>query len=235
MQIKGTPERFSDVPVDIKNMPEIDVVCISHDHFDHLDYATIRAIDSKTGAYIVPLGVDVLLEGWGVDRSKIHVLKWWDSVDINGITCTLTPAMHYSGRFMMKRNATLWGGFYLNDGAYSVYFTGDTGYYDVFTRIYERLGEPDIMFADSGEDSPAWSHMAPDEVVRAAQDMHAKYLVPVHWGAYLYGNFPWYKPAEDIAEESAAAGVYAAFPPIGHTFDIGSITEQNTRWWEEYK
>ena len=235
LQMNGTPRRFSDVPFDIENMPEIDVVCISHDHFDHLDYGTIIAIDSKVGEYIVPLGVDAILKGWGIGESRLHVLNWWESAEIGGIKYTLTPAQHYSGRSVLKRNSTLWGGFYLQDGSHSLYFTGDTGYYDVFGRIFETLGAPDIMLADSGEDSPSWSHMSPDEVVKAAEELHTSCLVPVHWGAYLYGSFPWYKPAADIASEAADSSVTVAFPLIGHIYTVDELSAQSEFWWESCK
>ena len=234
LQMKGTPQRFSDVPFDIENMPEVDVVCISHDHFDHLDYGTITAIDSKVGEYVVPLGVDAVLKGWGIEESRLNVLAWWDSAEIGGVKYTLTPAQHYSGRSALKRNATLWGGFYLQDGSHSLYFTGDTGYYDVFGRICDTLGAPDIILADSGEDTPSWSHMTPDEVIKAAKECRADCLIPVHWGAYLYGSFPWYQAPEDIAE-AAGNDVSLAFPRIGHIYSFDELMVQNEHWWEQYK
>lgn len=225
------PDRFSEIPAVPEDFPEIDVLCISHDHYDHLNYKTIMALDDKVKNYVVPLGVDVILEGWGIDESKISAHCWWDSADIDGVTYTLTPAQHSSGR-SSKQNRTLWGGIYMQDSAHSVYFTGDTGYYDVFSRIYEQFGETDLMLADCGQDSPAWAHMTPAEGVRAAQDAHAKWLIPVHWGAYMYGSYKWSDPGELTLDEAEKAGISAAVPRIGKTFGYDDIADQNERWWE---
>lgn len=224
------PERFSEIPASVKDMPEIDVLCISHDHYDHLNYKTIIAIDDKVKNYVVPVGVDIILEGWGVDESKIAAFEWWDSAEIEGVTFTLTPAQHSSGRSPMI-NRTLWGGIYMQDSSHSVYFTGDTGYYDLFSRIYERFGETDIMLADCGQDSPSWAHMTPAEGVKAAQDAHVKWLIPVHWGAYMYGSYKWSDPAELTLAEAETNNTDAAVPRIGHTFDYDDIADQNERWW----
>jgi Predicted Zn-dependent hydrolases of the beta-lactamase fold len=235
MQYRGLPERYSDFPLDVKNMPDIDVLCISHDHYDHLDYSTIMAVDSKVKNYIVPLGVDSILKGWGISEDKIKVLSWWQNIEIGGITYTLTPAQHYSGRFANKQYKTLWGGIYMQNSSHSVYFTGDSGYCGTFREIYERFGETDIILADSGEDAPAWSHMSPDEVYQAADEVHAEYLLPVHWGAYLYGSTAWYQPIDDIAEKADSSKVSLMTPKLGQTIEYNDFSTANEHWWEEYK
>lgn len=145
------PKRFSAVPISAENVPELDVVFISHDHYDHLDYQTITAIDGRVGAYVVPLGIDAILSGWGVDERKIYPLAWWESVELDGVTYTLIPAQHNSGRNPLKPNATLWGGIHMDDGSHSVYYTGDTGYYDIFSRVYDAFGAVNLMLADCGQ------------------------------------------------------------------------------------
>ena len=232
-QMYALPARICEVALDIDNVPDIDVLCISHDHFDHLDYGTVTAIDGKVGEYVVPLGVDSLLEGWGIDKSKIHALGWWESVELGGVEYTLTPAQHYSGRFASKQYQTLWGGIYMADSSHSLYFTGDSGYCDTFAQVYDKLGAPDVMLGDAGQDTPAWSHMSPEELTRAAQDVHAAYLIPVHWGAYLYADYDRYKPAEDIVKQAEEDGVAIATPKLGHLFSFDDIADQNERWWEE--
>jgi len=235
LQMYSLPARISEMPLNIDDMPEIGVLCISHDHFDHLDYGTVKAIDSKVSDYVVPLGVDSLLESWDVNKDKIHTLGWWGSAEIRGVTYTLTPAQHYSGRFAGKQFQTLWGGIYMSSSSHSLYFTGDSGYCSSFSEIYERLGEPEVMLADSEQDSPAWSHMSPEEVVKAAQDVHAKYVIPVHWGAYLYAGYDWYKPAEDILAAADKSGTTVITPVIGHLFSIDDADTQVSHWWEEHK
>ena len=235
LQMYSLPARISEMPIDIDSISNIDVLCISHDHFDHLDYGTVKAIDSKVSDYVVPLGVDSILESWGVNKVKIHTLGWWSSLELRRVTYTLTPAQHYSGRFASKQFQTLWGGIYMSSSSHSLYFTGDSGYCDSFSEVYERLGEPEVMLADSGQDSPAWSHMSPEEVVKAAQDVHAEYVIPVHWGAYLYSEYEWYKPAEDIIAAADKSGVTVITPVIGHLFSIDDADSQVSHWWDEYK
>lgn len=238
LQMYTLPARISDVALDLSDidkMSAIDVLCISHDHFDHLDYGTIKAIDSRVSDYVVPLGVDSILEGWGINSQKIHALTWWESVEIRKVKYTLTPAQHYSGRFANKKNQTLWGGIYMSDDNHSLYFTGDSGYCDTFAQVYDKLGAPDVMLGDAGQDTPEWSHMSPEELTKAAQDVHASYLIPVHWGAYLYTKYNWYKPAEDIVNQAEKDGVAIATPRLGHLFNYDDIASQNEHWWEEYK
>jgi L-ascorbate metabolism protein UlaG (beta-lactamase superfamily) len=107
------PKRFSDCAFEKEDVPDIQVVFISHDHYDHLDQATIMAMDARVGCYIVPLGVDTILKGWGIEESKLHPLDWWEDIEQKGITFTLTPALHYTGRSPLKLNSTLWGGLYI--------------------------------------------------------------------------------------------------------------------------
>ena len=230
------PKRFSEVALTAENVPEIDVLFISHDHYDHLDYDVIRAIDHKVSHYVVPLGIEVILKGWGVTGDKIYPLAWWESVELNGVTYTLIPAQHYTGRNPLKANASLWGGLYMRDEAYSVYYTGDTGYYDVFARVYERFGETDLMLADAGQYDPAWAqtHMFPEETVQAAKDAHAKHLLPVHWGAYSLSNHAWYDPAERAVAAAEAAGVSLITPRIGQTVSDEDIDTFTEHWWEQY-
>lgn len=234
-RFSSLPERISGMVFQPYNLPEIDVLCISHDHFDHLDFDSIKAINKKVKTYIVPLGVDVILQGWGIEKDKIHALNWWESLDIDGVTYTLTPAQHYSGRTGFSKYATLWGGFYMKDDSHSVYFTGDTGICDTFMDIYDKFGETDLMLADAGKDFPYWSHMFPYEAVSASKDVHAQILVPVHWGSYVYGSYPWYQPAEDTLSEAQKQGVTAAVPRIGETLSFDELLGADEHWWDEYK
>lgn len=229
------PKRFSAVPISAENVPELDVVFISHDHYDHLDYQTITAIDDRVGAYVVPLGIDAILSGWGVDEGKIYPLAWWESVELDGITYTLIPAQHNSGRNPLKANGTLWGGIRMDDGSHSVYYTGDTGYYDIFSRVYDAFGAVDLMLADCGQYDPAWAstHMFPEESVQAALDAHAKWYIPVHWGAFVLSNHDWDEPPRLALEAAERLGVHIAVPEIGENVDYSQIEQCSERWWEK--
>ena len=231
------PERFAEYALDTDSVPEIDVLFISHDHYDHLDYDTIKAIDRKVSNYVVPLGVDVILKGWGIDESKLHPLYWWESIELDGVSYTVTPAEHYTGRNPLKTNATLWGGLYIKDGTHSFYYTGDTGYYDLFEQVYDKLGAPDLMLADSGQYDKGWAttHMFPEEAVRAAKDVHAKWLIPVHWGAYSLSNHAWDDPPQRAVKEAGDQNVNLATPRIGQIVNYDDIASFTEHWWEEYK
>lgn len=229
------PKRFSDIALNPENVPEIDILFISHDHYDHLDYPTIKAIDDRVHHYIIPLGVDSYLKGWHIDENKIHPLYWWESIELDGVTYTLTPSQHYTGRNPLKANITLWGGLHFRDSSHSVYYTGDGGYYDVFERVYKELGEIDLMMADSGQYDKGWAttHMNPNETVQAAKDAHAKWLIPVHWGAFVLANHAWDEPPQMAVEAAERRNVNIATPKIGETVDYDNIENFTEHWWED--
>ncbi len=230
------PQRFSEVPVTAGRMPEIDALLLSHDHYDHLDYGTVMDIRSKVKMFIVPLGVDSILRGWGVEADRICALEWWESTEIDGTVITLTPSQHFTGRNPLKQNSTLWGGYYMDNGRYKVYYTGDGGYCDAFVRIREKLGAPDLMVAECGQYDPAWAgvHMFPEEVVQAAADTCAEWMIPVHWGTFCICNHAWDDSIIRVTEKSAEMAVNIATPRIGQTVNYESINSFNEKWWEEY-
>lgn len=229
------PKRFSECPVTAESLPEIDVLFVSHDHYDHLEYGTIKDIDAKVKRYVVPLGVDVILKGWGVSEDKITALNWWEEVTWDGVTYALTPSLHYTGRNPLKGNSTLWGGLFVNDGAHKVYYTGDGGYYDVFSRVYEKYGEVDLMLGDSGQYDTAWAttHMFPEQTAQAAIDAHAKWLIPVHWGTFSLANHAWDDPIIRVASAAETKGVNLATPRHGQTIDFAEISVSTEHWWED--
>ena len=230
------PKRFSQVALDFDDVPDIDVIFISHDHYDHLDYETIKAIDGRVQHYIVPLGVDSYLADWDIDESKLHPLDWWESIELNGVTYTLVPSQHYTGRNPLKPNISLWGGLHFTDGDHSVYYTGDGGYYDIFSRVYEHFGEVDLMLADAGQYDAGWAttHMNPVETAQAAKDAHAKWFIPVHWGAFTLANHAWDEPPKLAVQAAEQLGVNIATPRLGETVDYNKIEQFTEHWWEEF-
>ena len=230
-------KRFSDIPLTAENMPGIDVLFISHDHYDHLDHASIKAIDSKVRHYIVPLGVDVILSGWGINEDKLHALDWWESLVLDGITYTLIPSQHSSFRNPMHAYSTLWGGIYIKNDRHSLYFTGDCGYCDVFTKVHECFGETELILADSGQYNDAWAqtHMTPEQTVQAAKDAHAGWLMPVHWGAFRLSTHPWDDPPKRALKAAAEQGVSLVLPEIGRMVNYDDIFSCTEHWWEAYR
>ena len=228
------PKRFSELPLTAEELPRIDVLFLSHDHYDHLDYQTILAIKDRVASFTVPLGMDAVLEGWGVDAGKLHPLDWWESIEIDGVTYTLTPSQHFSGRNPLKRNRILWGGLYLDDGSHRVYYTGDGGYYDVFERVREQLGAPELMIAECGQYDPAWAkiHMFPEQTVQAGLDAGTDWLIPVHWGSFSICNHAWDDSIRRVTAAAEEARLPIATPRIGQTVSFPDIASFTERWWE---
>ena len=231
------PKRFSELPLRAEELPEIDVLFLSHDHYDHLDHGTIQSIKDKVGAFVVPLGLDAVLKGWGAAPEKIYPLDWWESAQIDGVTFTLTPSQHFSGRNPLRRNAMLWGGGYFENGTHRVYYTGDGGYYDVFGQVRERLGAPELMIAECGQYDPAWAriHMFPEETVQAGLDVRADRVIPVHWGSFCICNHAWDDPIRRFVTAAEDAGLPYAVPRIGQTVAASDFASCSERWWEAYE
>ena len=229
------PKRFAERPVTAESLPDIDVLLLSHDHFDHMEEQTIRATVDKVKRYIVPLGVDDILKNWGIPEDRITALDWWEETTIDGVTYALTPSQHNSGRGLSSVT-TLWGGIFFRDDAHSVYYTGDGGYYDVFARVYARYGEPDLMLTECGQYDTGWSmtHMFPEQSAQAAVDAHAKWMIPVHWGAYCLCNVAWDDSIIRVSSAAEEKGLNLATPRIGQTVDYDEIANYRERWWEEY-
>ena len=231
------PKRFSELPLTAEELPDVDVVFLSHDHYDHLDYRTVRAVSGRTGAFVVPLGLDAVLRGWGVPAEKIRALDWWESTEIGGLSFTLTPSQHFSGRNPLRANSTLWGGLYLTGGDRRVYYTGDGGYYGVFSEVRERLGAPDLMLAECGQYDPSWAgvHMFPEQTAQAGLDAGAAWVIPVHWGSFCICNHDWDDPIRHVTAASEASGLRLATPRIGQTVDYTKIASFTEAWWEQYR
>lgn len=231
------PKRFSEHPLTAEELPDIDVLFLSHDHYDHLDWKTIRTIKDRVGTFIVPLGLDAILRSWDVPEEKIQSLDWWESAEIDNLCFTLTPSQHFSGRNPLKGNRTLWGGVYIRSEPHCVYYTGDGGYYDVFGTVRERLGSPDLMIAECGQYDPAWAqiHMFPEQTVQAGVDAGTSWLIPVHWGAFCICNHAWDDSIRRVTTAAETAGLRLATPRIGQTVSYAQIADCQDFWWDDYE
>lgn len=216
------------------DMPTIDYLLLTHDHYDHLDYETIIQIKSKVKAIYCPLGLSSHLIYWGIDEKIIRELDWWESSQpANDLTITAAPARHFSGR-TSKRFKTLWSSFILKAGNYSLYLGGDSGYDVHFKTIGEKYGPFDISILESGQYFDAWPliHMKPEQTVQAAIDLKSKLLLPVHWGKFSLALHPWTEPIKRVLSASESAGVNVTTPMIGETVLLDASTPQ-TKWWEK--
>ena len=215
----------------IDDLPAIDVVVISHDHYDHLDYQAIKELSKQVGHFFVPLGIKAHLQLWGIAESKISELDWYQSELYRGIELTLTPSRHFSGRRLDNQNSTLWGSWVIVSKTLNAYFSGDGGYSDTFRLIGQQYGPFDIAFIENGAYNSDWAqiHMLPEQAVQASIDLQANVLFPIHWGKFDLSLHPWDEPAIRITEEANKRNVSLATPLIGEVFNLQVLPEK--RWW----
>ena len=230
-------KRFSENTLDlIDDFPEIDLVILTHDHYDHLDMASIEKLKHKTKEYYVAFGVKRHLEAWGVDSEVITEFDWWDSQSFGAMQITFTPTRHFSGRGLTDRGKTLWGGWVFKTSNENIWFSGDGGYGKHFKEIGEKLGPFDIAFMECGQYCVDWHliHLFPEEAVQAALDAGAKKILPVHWAGFsLSYQHTWKEPADDFVKFAKSKNVDYVLPRIGELFDADS--ELQECWWNSYQ
>lgn len=230
------PSRYNgDIPLDIDQVSDVDVVIISHNHFDHLNHFSIRKLDEKVKQFIVPLGVGAILEAWGVQRAKITELDWWDSIPITDeFSITATPAQHFSGRGLTDRNETLWASWVIKGPKHKIFFSGDSGYFEGFKQIGEKFGPFDITFLETGAYNENWHHihMFPEETVQASIDLKGKILHPIHWATFNLSLHSWFDPMERLTRAADSLNVQTALPVVGETTVFGKYIPQK-KWWQE--
>ncbi len=213
-------------------LPSIDAILISHDHYDHLDYGSIRQLKDKTKYFFVPLGVGAHLQHWGVEASKITELDWWQSADIDGMTFTATPARHFSGRGLTDRDKTLWASWVIKGQDNNIYFSGDSGYRTHFKQIGEQYGPFDFTMIECGQYNEKWEaiHMMPEQSLQAHIDLQGKMMMPIHWGAFNLAVHPWKEPVERLLK-AKKEDMMIATPVIGESFVLSQALP-DARWWE---
>jgi L-ascorbate metabolism protein UlaG (beta-lactamase superfamily) len=227
--------RYSkELPIEIEKMPHIDAILISHDHYDHLDYGSIQKLKLKADEFFVPLGVGRHLREWGIEASRIHELDWWENAEFNGLKFHCTPARHFSGRGLTDRATTLWCSWVIETDSTKLFFSGDSGYGPHFKEIGDKFGGFDFVMMECGQYNEQWSsiHMMPEESVQAALDVHAKFVMPIHWGAFTLAFHSWTDPVERFTKSAKAKGISVATPRIGEAVEL-NVSYPNSRWWEE--
>lgn len=229
------PSRYNgDAPVKAEELAEIDVVLISHDHYDHLNKFTIERIHHKASLFITPLGVGKYLKKWGVSSEKIIELDWWEETEIgNNLAVVCTPAQHFSGRGISDRNKTLWSSFVVESESHRIFFGGDSGYFDGFKEIGRKYGPFDMTFLECGAYNERWAniHMMPEETVQAHLDLKGDILHPIHWGTFDQALHPWNEPMNRLITAAESAGVRTATPIVG-SLTIYDTDIPSERWWK---
>jgi L-ascorbate metabolism protein UlaG (beta-lactamase superfamily) len=231
------PNRYSEeLPLKIEDMPEIDAVIFSHDHYDHLDYTSVKELKDKVGVFYTPLGVGAHLQAWGVPGEKIIELDWWDKTEFEGLELICTPARHFSGRGLFDRATTLWASWIIRGERHKVYFSGDSGYGKHFKEIGEKYGPFDISLMECGQYNEDWKyiHMMPEETVMGSIDLKSKLVLPIHWGAFTLAFHDWTDPVVRARKKAQELDFPIATPRIGQALILGDTGIPNEQWWLEY-
>lgn len=227
------PKRFHAPPVSLEELPRVDVVVISHDHYDHLDMSAVRTLAAKGAHFAVPLGIGAHLERWNVPAAQIHELDWRESVALNGLTLTATPSRHYSGRNPRYANETLWASWVIAGPRHRVFFSGDSGYTKHFADIGAKHGPFDLTLIKIGASDPTWAeiHMTPEEAVRTHQDVRGRVLLPIHWATFNLGFHAWRDPPDRALAAARKAGVQIVIPRPGEFVEPTRALPQQQIWW----
>ena len=220
-------------PCSAADMPYIDALLISHDHWDHLDYPTVMALKGKVGNIVCGLGTGAHFRRWGFKNAVIHEADWGDTVELNDLRIRIVTASHYSGR-TLTRNKSLWTGFMLESPGRRVFFSGDSGYGPHFADIGRTFGAPDLALLDCGQYNERWKyiHMTPEEAVRAAQDLGAGALLPAHTGKFALSYHPWDEPFRRITAAAQGKNFRLITPVIGDVVSLELPLPEFPRWWE---
>lgn len=232
-QLAG-PRRLHEPPIALHELPPIDVVVISHDHYDHLDMATIQHLSGLHQAiFAVPLGVGAHLERWGVPAARIAELDWNESYQAGGLSLVATPARHFSGRGL-TRDDTLWASWVIKGPTRSVFYSGDTGYFPGFAEIGAEHGPFDVTLVQVGAYGSDWPdiHMFPEDGVSTHLDVRGGLMIPVHWATFDLATHKWAEPAERTWSEAKARDVRLAIPRPGQRVDVDSPPEIEA-WWQQ--
>ncbi|QRK10448.1 MBL fold metallo-hydrolase [Archangium violaceum] len=226
------PKRWYAPPVALSELPPIDAVVISHDHYDHLDHPTVSAMKDWDTTFVVPLGVGAHLAAWGVPEARIVELDWWEHTRVRGLDITATPARHASGRTGLDKDATLWAGFALHGPAHRAFYSGDTGLFPAMKDIGARLGPFDVTMIEVGQYHSAWPdwHIGPEQAVLAHRMLQGRVLLPVHWGLFTLAAHGWTEPIERVLAAAEEGNDMVVVPRPGQSIEPGAPAPLE-RWW----
>jgi L-ascorbate metabolism protein UlaG (beta-lactamase superfamily) len=226
-----SPKRFQPVPVSIEALPPIDVVIISHDHFDHLDRGSIERLARRNVPFVTALGVGAHLAAWGVPLENIRELDWWEAVEVCGLQITAAPSQHFSGRSLL-RNRTLWASFAVRSSRHAFFFSGDTGLTTEYRQIRERLGPFDLVMLEVGAFHPAWGdvHLGPHGALEALSLLGGGSFLPVHWGTFDLALHAWDEPAEVLLSLAPQRSVQLLMPRLGEPLEPARVSAVDP-WW----
>ena len=229
------PRAWYPPPLALDELPPIDAVVISHDHYDHLDQQTISAMRGERWQrtmFVVPLGIGAHLAYWGVPEARIVELDWWQQTRIGDLELTCTPARHASGRMVIDNDSKLWAGWAMRGARHRVYYSGDTGLFPAMREIGARLGPFDLTLIESGQYGRGWPdwHLGPEQAVRAHRLVRGRVMLPVHWGKLVLAYHGWTEPIERVLAAAAVSGVSVLAPRPGQSVEPEAPPARE-RWW----
>ena len=233
------PKRFHPMPLNIEDLPPIDAVVISHNHYDHLDKASIKQLVNKVEHFLVPLKLGATLMEWGVPEENITELDWWQEKEIKGVTFAATPTQHFSGRGLFDGDQTLWASWVMMGSENRVFFSGDSGYFPGFKEIGERYGPFDITMVETGAYNERWQaiHMMPEQSLQAHKDLRGTAMFPIHNSTFDLSLHNWNEPLERIQALAVANQVNLLTPVFGQAVVIDQIDPQQigsaSIWWRD--
>ncbi len=219
------------------DMPDIDYLVITHDHWDHLDYKTIRDLNARTGKVICGLGVGEHFERWGFSKDRIIELDWNENAMLDsGIIIHCLPARHFSGRGLSP-NKTLWASFMLQTPSQNIYISGDGGYDTHFADISRQFEKIDFAIIENGQYNEGWKyiHLLPEDLVKSAKDLNAKRLMTMHHSKYALGKHSWYEPLDNISAAAERDSLNLLTPMIGEAVYLNDTAQVFKKWWQDTK
>ena len=221
--------RYDEAPIKRADLPELDYIIITHNHYDHLERKTVQSI--KTGHFIIPLGIKAALTGWGIDESRITELGWNESFEKDGFKITATEGVHYSSRSPWNRNKTLWNSYVIKSPSMQIFWGGDTGYGEHFKHLGKKHGSFDFAALEIDGWNTGWknTHLFPHEVIKAAKDINVKNILPIHWAVFDLALHPWHESIDMVIDEAKDTQINILTPKMGEKINLNS---QTNHWWK---
>ena len=226
------PKRFFPAPLPLDDLPALDAIILSHDHYDHLDYPTIKKLAHTDTPIYCSLGVGSIIEKWGINKSRITEMDWTDSVTIgNDCTITAMPARHFSGRGLTNRNHTLWSSFVIKGNKHNIFFGADSGWFPGFNDIGAAYGPFDLTMLEIGAYGKGWPdiHMGPEKATEAHLALRGKVMMPIHWGTFNLALHAWREPVQLLLDLAGQKDITLFLPVPGQPTEVNGA--HNSEWW----